>query len=333
MRIFNFQFSIFNFRQGFTLIETLVVIFIFTLIMGATAGLIVMAYQVHGYAWQQSIAIDEARRGVETMVKEIRGVKEGEDGSYPIEKAGDKEFIFYSDIDKDGRAERVRYFLGSVRSGKQVQECQTLVEGGTCSVTFSNFLLGAIKTAQIKVSVEGDFGWGPNREYAEIYADGNYLGRICDTGCTDCPRTWEGTQTFNVKNWASDNSIIFLADASRRVGPQCPHAMKVRFEFSWTEELPGLDHEFRKGVIKPVGSPPTYPTDQEKISIISSYVRNMPPIFQYFDRNGKPLISYPARLKDTKLMRVYLVVNVDPNRPPHDFELESSVQLRNLKDE
>ncbi len=30
-------------------------------------------------------------------------------------------------------------------------------------------------------------------------------------------------------------------------------------------------------------------------------------------------------------MKVYLVVNVDPNRPPQDFELESFVQLRNLK--
>ena len=45
------------------------------------------------------------------------------------------------------------------------------------------------------------------------------------------------------------------------------------------------------------------------------------------------ITSVPARLVDTKLMKVYLVVNVNPNRPPNEFELESFVQLRNLKAE
>jgi len=109
--------------------------------------------------------------------------------------------------------------------------------------------------------------------------------------------------------------------------------MKAKFEFSFIEDLSGFAHQFKKGVIKPVGSPPTYPSDQEKISILTSYVRNVPPIFEYFDSQGNKITEYPARLVDTKLMKVYLVVNVDPNRPPQDFELESSVQLRNLKQE
>ena len=50
-------------------------------------------------------------------------------------------------------------------------------------------------------------------------------------------------------------------------------------------------------------------------------------------KNGNKITDYPARLKDTKMMKVYLVVNIDPNRPPNEFELESSVQLRNLKNE
>jgi type II secretory pathway pseudopilin PulG len=320
---------------SFTLIETIVTIFIFTLIFGAVSGLIVMVYRTHGYTWQQSIAIEEARRGIEIMVKEIREAKTGDDGSHPIEKAGDKEFIFYSDIDQDGETEKVRYFLGNLRSGNQVQECQTSYPGRSCSVTFSQFLspLGTLKTARVKVSVDGDFDWGPNREYAQIYADTNYLGRICNTGCTHCPGTWEGTQTFDVKSYALDNLVTFLADASSRVGYECPYAMKARFEFSWTEEIAGQAHEFRKGVIEPVGSPPTYPASQEKISIISSYIRNTPPIFEYFDKNGEPITIYPARLKNTKVMKVFLVVDVDENQLPSPFELESSVHLRNLKEE
>lgn len=323
-------------KKGFTLIETVVAIFIFVLALGSVVGFIVAAYRTQSYTWEQSIAIDEARRGIETMVKEIREAQTADDGSFPIEKADDKEFIFYSDIDKDGQAERVRYFLGTVSSGTQTKDCVTFLDGGSCSVSFSNFLSGTLETATLKISVEGDFG--RSNEYAKIYADGDYLGKVCETGCRDCPASWEGTKTFNVFSQAQDNSIQFIADASARVNNICDweepnHSMKAKFEFSWTETLPGAEHEFKKGVIEPTGSPVEYPLDQEKITTLSSYVRNAPPIFRYFDKDGNEITDLPARLVDTKLIEVYLVVNVDPNRPPQDFELKSLVQLRNLKEE
>lgn len=320
--------------QGFTLIETLVVIAIFSLMMTAIAGSIIILYRTYGYTWEQSIAIDEARRGIETLVKEIRTARIADDGSYPIEKAGDKEFIFYSDIDGDGKVERVRYFLGTVSSGSQIRECQTSVRGGSCSVSFSDFLQGVLTSAQVKVSLDGDFG--ASSEYADILVDGRPLGQVCQSGCSDCPGVWQDTTVFDVTNQAGDDLISFLADASSRVDSRCPHSMKAKFEFSWTENLSGFNYEFKKGVIKPVigpGGQISYPSDQEQITILTSYVRNTPPIFEYFDKNGNRIEEYPARLVDTKLMRVYLVINVEPNRPPQDFELESYVQLRNLKEE
>jgi hypothetical protein len=279
------------------------------------------------------LAIDEARKGIETMVKEIRMAKEGENGAYPIEYAGDKEFIFYSDIDGDGRVERVRYFLAQTNSQTLTQECQTSVKGGSCSVSFSNFLTegGVLKSASVSVSVDGDFG--ASTEYAEVFADGQKLGNICQSGCRDCAGSWQGTQTFDVTNLASDNSISFLIDATNYVDPWCPYSMKAKFVFSFTEDISALSHEFKKGVIKPTGSPPTYPLDQEKIWTLSSYVRNSPPIFEYFDKNGNKIQDYPARLKDTKMMKVYLVVDVNPVRTPQAYELVSFVQLRNLKEE
>jgi prepilin-type N-terminal cleavage/methylation domain-containing protein len=188
--------------KGFTLIETLVVIAIFILVLGGTVGMILGLYKAHYYTLQQVQAIEEARNGVETMIKEIRESRAGDDGSYVIEKAEDYEFVFYSDIDKDGDTEKVRYFI-----------------------------------------------------------DGS---------------------------------------------------------------------DFKKGVINPTGDPPQY-VGEEAIFILSKYVRNQPPIFRYFDGSLSEL-SAPARLKDTKLMRVYLVINVDPNREPQDFVLENEVQLRNLKE-
>jgi type II secretory pathway pseudopilin PulG len=320
--------------KGFTFIETLVSIAVFTLAIGAVFGFINMIYRTHGYTWEQAQAINEARKGIGIMIKEIKEAGSGEDGSYAIELARDKEFIFYSDIDDDGKTERVRYFLGTIISGNQTQKCVTYLKGGTCSVNFSNFLQGALESAQVKVSIEGDFG--ASNEYAEIYADGIKLGNICQTSCSDCASAWQGTAIFDVTSQAADNTIQFLSDATFQVDPSCnweesSHSMKVNFEFSWTEEIQGT--EFKKGVIEPVGFPPTYPLEQEAITVLSSYVRNAPPIFEYFDQEGNKILDAPARLKDTKLMKVYLMVNVNPNRPPQDFELQSFVQLRNLKTE
>jgi hypothetical protein len=106
-------------------------------------------------------------------------------------------------------------------------------------------------------------------------------------------------------------------------------SFKARFELTVTQEVQTT--QLKKGVIKATGTPPNYPLDQEKVKVITSYVRNNPPIFEYFDENGNKIEDYPARLKDTKVMKVFLVVNVDPNRPPNEYQLESYVQLRNLK--
>jgi len=321
-------------EKGFTLIETMVAIVVFALTMGVITAFIISSYRNYGYTKDQSVAINEARKGIEIMVKEIRQARQGEDGSYSIEKADDKELIFYSDIDNDGKVERVRYFLGTVNSGNSSKECVSFSKGGSCSQTFSNFFTGTLKSAQVQVSVEGDFG--ASNEYAEVLADTRKLGDFCKSLCSDCAGSWQGTATFDVINEAADNSIQFLADASSQVDPSCNwqnpgHSMKAKFELSWTEELSGMGYEFKKGVIKPHDASPIYPEDQEEITSLSSYVRNAPPIFEYFDSNNDKIIDNPARLKDTKLIKLFLVINANPNRPPQDFELESFVELRNLK--
>lgn len=197
-------------NRGFSLIEVVVLIFVFTIAMAALSAFIVRSYRMYSYNLQQVTAINEARRGIEVMVKEIREARYGEDGSYPISQAGDFNFIFYGDIDRDSGIERVRYFL-------------------------------------------------------------------------------DGTN-------------------------------------------------FKKGVVEPTGDPPQYVLSGETFSILSSYARNgtSSPIFKYYngdwpgDTINNPLPTL-TRLSDTKLMHVYLKINVDPSRPPDNFILESDTQIRNLK--
>ena len=314
-------------KGGFSLIETIVVIFVFSILMEGITMAVLSLYRTHTYEWEQSLAVEEAKRGVETMVREIREARQGEDGSYPIELAGDKEFVFYSDIDGDGKAERVRYFLGYIETKTYIQECQSLQKGGSCSLSFSNFLSGNLKKAEIKISAQGDLG--ASNEYIDIYLDGKKITTICKSQCTDCPGSWQGTQVFDVTSDALDNSLNFSAKATSQVDPSCPFSFKVKFELTVTQEIQG--QELKKGVIKATGFPPRYPLENEEISVLSSFVRNSPPIFEYYDQNGNKIEEFPARLKDTKVMKIFLVVNVDPQRPPTEYQLESFVFLRNLK--
>lgn len=182
----------------------MIVIFIFLLSMGVTASLITMLYRTHGYTEEQAKAIEEARKGIEIMAREIREAQAAENGNYPIEEAQDFQFVFYSDIDRDREVERVRYFLE--------------------------------------------------------------------------------------------------------------------------------DGKLKKGTVEPQGWPPVYDTSTEKIITISSYVVNTPPIFRYFDSNGNELPP-PARKKDTKLIKLYLVIDVNKNKTPNSFEMYSEILLRNLKKE
>jgi len=327
--------------KGFTLIEMLIAIAIFGLLAGALFGLIPFLYKINTYAWNQTYAIEEARRGIKVMIREIREARAGGDGSYAIEKAEDSEFVFFSDIDSDGKIEKVRYFLGGASSKEETQDCVTYVDGGSCSVVFSDFYNGTLEQAQIQVSVEGDFGWTP--ELAEIFVDGFELGELCKSQgeCADCPGFWQGTASFDVTAQAQDNFLQLTADASKQVDNFCNwqepgHSMKAQFILSWTETASGQEMEFKKGVIEPVGTPPAYPEDEEEISILSTYVQNklddpQKYIFRYFNASGEEIIEYPARPEETRLMQISLIINFEPNRDPEDYTLESRVQLRNLK--
>lgn len=322
-------------QPGFTIIESVVVVFIFTLILGSILAAIRMIYRTQSYSLEQSVAVDEARRGVEIMAQEIRKARYGDNGAYPIERGAGKEFVFYSDIDGDGVTERVRYYLATVQSGMQSNECITYVRDGACEVFFTDFLQGTLKSAQLRVVTEGYYGhWS---RYAELFVDNSKIMDICASGCSQCAGVWQGTQTVDVTMAAADNSLRIKMDSTNNVKNLCSwqnpnHAMKASFELSWVEEIPESGNELRKGVTEPSGSPVSYPADQELSTIITSYVRNAPPIFTYYDDKGDQITSDPSILRDTKMMKLFMVININPARAPEDYDLEQYVQLRNVKE-
>ncbi|MBU1179085.1 hypothetical protein KKB69_02000 [Patescibacteria group bacterium] len=192
-------------NKGLTIVETLVYIAVFTLAMGAVSGFIIYFYRGNFYIIQQAYAVNSARRGIETMTREIREITYSDSGAYPVVAAQEQSFIFYSDIDKDENVEKVRYFL-------------------------------------------------------------------------------EGT-------------------------------------------------DFKKSEIQAVGDPPVYQDGEEIISVISDNVRNgVQLVFTYYNASSTEVADL-SWITDIRLVKVNLVVNVEPNRAPGEFTLTSSAQIRNLKEE
>lgn len=93
-----------------------------------------------------------------------------------------------------------------------------------------------------------------------------------------------------------------------------------------------------KGIIEPTTPPITYPSNTEIIKTLSPYVRNgSNPIFYYYngdwpqDTTNNPL-ALADRISDTRLIRISLTTNTNPQEPRTNYSLESYVQIRILKD-
>lgn len=101
------------FVAGMTLIEMLVALFVMTTAMGGFTILFLKSYRMNSFILETGAASAAASRGVERIVADLRKVRQGDDGSYPIVSGNNSEMTVFIDIDNDGKTERVRYFLQS----------------------------------------------------------------------------------------------------------------------------------------------------------------------------------------------------------------------------
>ena len=109
-------------KKGFTLIEIMVT----TVIMGfVILGMSRFSKEFltgYNFAFQETQAISEAQQAITVMERELREMRDGVDGSYPLVTTDDNELVFYGDVDDDEDAEKVRYYLVGTDLFKQVFE-------------------------------------------------------------------------------------------------------------------------------------------------------------------------------------------------------------------
>lgn len=93
-----------------------------------------------------------------------------------------------------------------------------------------------------------------------------------------------------------------------------------------------------EGITEPVaGLPITYPAGDGTTRVIANSIINSSanPVFSYYnddypsDTTNNPLPT-PVDVADVRMIKVHLMVNIDPFHAPEHVNIESFVQLRNL---
>jgi prepilin-type N-terminal cleavage/methylation domain-containing protein len=93
----------------------------------------------------------------------------------------------------------------------------------------------------------------------------------------------------------------------------------------------------KKGIIVPTHSPLVYNSNTEKITILANNIKNATSssLFEYYDStysgSSAPL-TQPVTVTNVHLIKINLLIDVDPNRAPVLRIYTSQVSLRNLKD-
>lgn len=100
-----------KFLSGMTLVELLTAIFVMAVAMGGFSILFLRSYKMNSFILETGVASAAASRGVDRVVADLRKVRQGDDGSYPIISGTGTDLKVYLDIDNDGKTERVHYFL------------------------------------------------------------------------------------------------------------------------------------------------------------------------------------------------------------------------------
>jgi len=126
---------------------------------------------------------------------------------------------------------------------------------------------------------------------------------------------------------ASDNDLVVYSDYNR-------DGITERLHFY----LQG--NQIKLGITSPTnGMPKSYPAGDQITQILASSIVNTASehLFSYYDTNypadtvNNP-VATPVGVSSVRLIKIFLKINIDPNKAPDNIQTESFVELRNLND-
>lgn len=100
------------------------------------------------------------------------------------------------------------------------------------------------------------------------------------------------------------------------------------------------NQQLKRGISKPSGTPPVYPSEDQQVAVLANYIINTSsqPVFYFYNNNypgdaaHNPINTPVNDIEDVRLIKVHLLVNIDPAHAPDNINIESFAELRNLND-
>lgn len=126
---------------------------------------------------------------------------------------------------------------------------------------------------------------------------------------------------------ADDDELVFFSDYNKNGTTE---RLRLYLENS----------TLKMGIAHPTGGiPKSYPLVDDEVKVLAERIVNAPnePIFYYYNKDypqdliNNP-VATPADVSQIKLIKIFLKINIDPNRAPDNIETQSFVEIRNLND-
>lgn len=113
-----------NFRKkdGFTIIEIIFSVLILSFILGLVGAFQADVFNLNRVVQVGLMNQQEAKKIVRPFSNEIRGATDSALGGYPLEKTTSSEIVFFTDLDDDGLAEKVKYYVEDGNLTKSIIE-------------------------------------------------------------------------------------------------------------------------------------------------------------------------------------------------------------------
>lgn len=139
-----------------SLVEVMVSIGILLFVVILTGDYIASGFRTTTFADEQTKAIKNARKALESVAIDLREARRSERGDYPLTRVDSQDFSWYGDIDNDDTSEKIRYF----KQGMDLVRVVTEPDAG-------NNYVGPVSTTTIAQHINNQ------TEAIFIYLDGN----------------------------------------------------------------------------------------------------------------------------------------------------------------
>jgi type II secretory pathway pseudopilin PulG len=154
-------------KKGLTLMETLIAIGIFAMVAQLVGWLFIKNLHTNATILTIGKKSIVAGRSLDKITKNLRKMQTPLTGEAPFVSGGDFSLTFFSDVDNDGQAEKVRYFL----AGQNFQEGIAEVTGNPPTYSFSTKNIKNLTNNIVNAADEPIFFYYARNSAGELTSD------------------------------------------------------------------------------------------------------------------------------------------------------------------